>query len=188
MRHAFPLALLPLALWAAPSAQAQSMKPGLWEMQSSMQSGNAERQNAMAQMRQQMESMPPAQRQQMEAVLARQGMSLSGDGMRMKTCVTPEMAAHSDVPPQDKNSHCTTTAQPRTGSTVRFSYQCTTPPSSGEGTVTWTGDTAYTTHVETTATVRGKAEKTTVESSGRWVAADCGGVKPLGAMAGGARK
>ncbi|MFT4240637.1 MAG: DUF3617 domain-containing protein [Acidovorax sp.] len=180
IRHALPL----LALCAATVAGAQSMKPGLWEMQSSMQQGNAGQQNAMAQMRQQMDSMPPAQRKQMEAMLAKQGMSLAGDGMRMKTCITPEMAARYDVPPQREEGGCTTRAQPRVGNTVRFSYQCANPPSQGEGAVTWSGSDAYSMRVETTTTVRGKAEKSTVESSGRWLAADCGSVKPLAAMAG----
>lgn len=184
MRPVFRLTLPLLTLCAVSGAWSQSMKPGLWEMQTRMQHGNAEQQNAMAQMRKQMESMPPAQRKQMEAMLAQQGMSLSKDGMGMKTCITPEMASRYDVPPQREENGCTTKAQPRAGNVVRFSYQCTKPPSQGEGTVTWNGSEAYSTRVESTTTVGGKAEKSTIESSGRWLAGDCGSVKPMGAMAG----
>lgn len=170
------LATLPLALlcgMATLPAAAQSMRPGLWEMQTQVQQDQQATRNAMAQMREQMERMPPAQRKQMEAMLAQQGMSLSGDGMRLKTCITPEIAARSDVP-DTQEGNCQTTASPRVGDTVRFAYRCTNPPTEGAGTVTYSGRESYAMRSETTSTVQGKTQKTVVESSGRWLAADCG--------------
>lgn len=164
-------------------AAAQSMRPGLWEMQTQVQQapqGSQAPRNAMGQMHEQMERMPPAQRQQMEAMLAQRGMSFSGDGMRMKTCVTPEMAARSDVP-DTREGHCQTTASPRVGNTLRFTYRCSSPPSEGAGVVTYTGRESYTMHSETTSTLQGKPHKTVVESSGRWLGADCGNTPAVGA-------
>ena len=78
------------------TAHAQSIKPGLWEMNQKM-GGNAEMDQAMAQMQKQMAGMSAAQRKQMEDMLAKQGMSMptagAGGGMALKVCVTPEMAA-----------------------------------------------------------------------------------------------
>lgn len=48
------------------SAHAQSMKPGLWEMQTKMQGGSGEMESAMAEMQQQMAAMSPEQRKMMQ--------------------------------------------------------------------------------------------------------------------------
>jgi hypothetical protein len=89
-------ALLSGVTLATAAAQAQSIKPGLWEMSQKM-GGNAQMDPAAAQMQQQMAGMSPAQRKQMEAMLAQRGMGMpaqgAGGGMAMKVCITPEMAA-----------------------------------------------------------------------------------------------
>ena len=74
-------------LVCATAASAQSIKPGLWEMQHKM-GGNPQIDQAMAQMQKQMAAMSPAQRKQMEAMMGQQGMTMptpgAGGGMAMK--------------------------------------------------------------------------------------------------------
>jgi hypothetical protein len=173
-------ALLSGALALSAAAQAQSIKPGLWEMSQKM-GGNAQMDQSMAQMQQQMANMPPAQRKQMEDMLAKQGMSMptlgAGGGMVMKVCITPEMAAKQDMPMQNEGD-CTSTVTSRSASALKMNFVCKNPPSTGEGTYTFSGDTAYTMKMVMNTTHKGKPQTTTMDGHGKWVAAACGAVKP----------
>ena len=177
-RTATTLLLSALAFSAA--VQAQSIKPGLWEMNQKM-GGSPQMDQAMTQMQQQMASMPPAQRKQMEDMLAKQGMSMptpgAGGGMAMKVCITPEMAARQDMPMQNEGD-CTSTVTSRSASTLKMSFVCKNPPSTGEGTYTFSGDTAYTMKMVMNTTHKGKPQTVTMDGQGKWVAAACGAVKP----------
>jgi hypothetical protein len=173
------LATITLAM--ATGAAAQTMKPGLWEINNKMQSGSGEMEKAQAGMEKQMAGMPPEQRKQMQDMLAKQGMGQGGaGGMSVKMCMTKEMAERNEMPSQQQGD-CKTTHSPRSGNTMKFSYTCAQPPSSGEGQITYESDTAYTMKMATTATVRGKAEKMNMDTSGKWLSADCGSIKPLAA-------
>ena len=60
-----------LALGLASTAQAQSLQPGLWEIQQDIRTpGRPEVAAQMAQAREQMKNMPPAMRKQMEQQMA----------------------------------------------------------------------------------------------------------------------
>jgi hypothetical protein len=173
--------LLGLLILTALPAMAQTTKPGLWEMTNKMQSSSGEMEKAMANMEKQMASMPPEQRKQMQDMLAKQGMSMgtaAGGGMSMKMCITKEMADRNELP-QQQQGDCKTTQSPRSGNTMKISYVCTQPPSSGEGVITFNGDTAYTMKMNTTTTVKGKTEKMTMDAAGKWLSADCGNIKPI---------
>lgn len=180
-RHTTPTAALLLSITlAAATAQAQSIKPGLWEMSQKM-GGHAQMDEARAQMQQQMAGMSPAQRKQMEDMLARQGMGMPaqgpGGGMTMKLCITPEMAAKQDMPMQG-DGECTSTVTSRSANTLKMNFVCKKPPSSGEGTYTFSGDTAYTMKMVMNTTHQGKPHTTTMDGQGKWLATDCGKVKP----------
>lgn len=142
-RHA---ALLFCALFAPALAHAQSTKPGLWEMTQKM-GGNAEMDQAMAQMQKQMAGMSPAERKMMQDMMAKQGVAMpapaAGGGMSMKMCITPDMAAKQEMPVQTEGD-CTTTVTSRSANVVKMNFVCKNPPSSGEGTYTFQGDSAYT--------------------------------------------
>jgi len=180
-RHS-ALAPLFLALLAASAAAtAQTIRPGLWEMQNRM-GGNPAMEQAMAQMQQQMAAMTPAQRKQMEAMMAQQGVAMpqagAGGALSMKVCVTPEMAARGDMPTQTEGD-CTTTITSRSGNTLKMNFACKNPPATGEGSYTFQGDTAYTMKMAMKTTRAGKTESMTMDGQGKWLSADCGKVKPL---------
>ncbi|WP_137921711.1 DUF3617 domain-containing protein [Hydrogenophaga sp. 2FB] len=175
-------ALLACTFALCATAQAQtSVKPGLWEMQSKM-GGNPQMDQAMAEMQKQMAGMPPAQRKQMEDMLAKQGMAMpsaaAGGGMNTRLCITPEMAAKQDLPVQEKGD-CTNTVTSRSGNVVKMSFVCKNPPSSGEGTYTFNGDTAYTMKMQMKSMHQGKPQNMTMDGSGKWLAASCGNIKPV---------
>ena len=175
-------AALGALLMAGLPAMAQTLKPGLWEINSKM-GGSAEMDKAMKEMQQQMASMPPAQRQQMQDMLAKQGMSMgagAGGGISAKICMTKEMAERNEMP-QAQQGDCKSTASPRIGNTQKISYVCTQPPSSGEGQISFSSNEAYTMKMVTTSNVKGKPEKMTLDGTGKWLSADCGAVKPFAA-------
>ena len=173
-------ALLSASFLFAATAHAQSIKPGLWEMNQKM-GASAQMDQAMTQMQQQMAGMPPAQRKQMEDMLAKQGMSMptpgAGGGMVMKVCITPEMAARQDMPMQNEGD-CTSTVTSRSASALKMNFVCKNPPSSGEGTYTFSGETAYTMKMVMNTTHKGKPQTMTMDGQGKWVSAACGAVKP----------
>ena len=49
---------------------------------------------------------------------------------------------------------------------------------SGEGEMTFAGDKAYTGRSTMTSQVNGKPERMNMEMAGKWLAADCGNIKP----------
>lgn len=170
--------LLTCLLLGAATAQAQTTAPGLWEMQHKV-GGNPEMDKAMADMQKQLAAMPPAQRKQMEAMMGQSGMSIGAGGtVTMKVCITPEMAAKTELPSQTEGD-CTTTITSRSGNTLKSRFACKNPPSTGEGTYTFNGDKAYAMKMAMQTTRNGKPESMTMEGQGRWLSADCGSIKPI---------
>lgn len=179
MRHTFSIGLIACAL--ATAAMAQTTRPGLWEVTQKI-GGNPQMDAAMAQMQQQMASMSPEQRKAMQDMMARQGMGMpsmgAGGAVAVRMCITPEMAARQDVPAAPTEGDCTSKVLSRSGNTTRVSFACQKPPSSGEGTITFAGDSAYTTTMVVKAMHEGKVQNITMTGDAKWVAASCGNVKP----------
>lgn len=180
MRTSMRLSTLVLACLASGALWAQATRPGLWDINNKM-SGNAQMDAAMTQMQQQLASMPPSQRKMMEDMLAKQGVSLpkagEGGGMSLRICISPEMAARQEMPTQTEGD-CTTSIVSRSGNTMKVKFECKNPPSSGEGTYTFQGDTGYTMQMMMKTVRNGKPESMTLNGQGKWVAADCGNIKP----------
>lgn len=181
------LTLLSLGAVASAPAAAQTMRPGLWEVKnriegagaSSMQEMAKAQQQQMGAMREQMAGMPPEQRKAMEAMMSKMGRmpQIDEDGMTAKVCVTPEMAAGNQVPVQQRE-HCTSKRSAPVDGVMKISYACTEPASSGEGTITFSGDTAYTMNMTMNLAEGGRNQTTSMSSKGKWLAASCGNVKP----------
>lgn len=173
-KHVLSAAALALAVL---SAQAQTQAPGLWEHTISMKSQGGEMEKAMAEMNKEMAAMPPAQRKQMEQMMASRGVGIGASGTTVKVCITKEDAARQAEPMVSEN--CTQQVAQRSGNTVKFKFECSKPqPSSGEGEMTFLSDKAYTGKSTTTSQVNGKPERMSMEMAGKWLAADCGNIKP----------
>lgn len=168
-----------IACTTALSAHGQTSKPGLWEVTSKF-GGNPEMDKAMADMQKQMASMPPDQRKQMEAMMGKQGINIAGPAgaMVLKTCITKEMVAQSQLPMQTQGN-CTSTTSEKTSSSMKFKFVCTSPSSTGEGQFNFLNDTSYSSKIKMTSTEQGNAQITTVETAGKWMGSDCGTVKPM---------
>jgi hypothetical protein len=161
---------------------AETIKPGLWEITTQMQGGGSGHMTqAMAEMQKAMADMSPEQRKMMQDMMAKQGVQMgaaSGGGMAVKVCMTQEMIDRNDMGTQQGD--CTHTTTPRMGSSMKYSFSCTKPPSSGEGEVRFNSRESYSTKMAMTTTVKGKPEKMDMQGSGKWLGADCGNIKPVG--------
>lgn len=166
-----------ILLASAVGVSAQTMKPGLWEMTSSLQNGGSEMTAAMANMQKQLASMPPEQRKMMQDIMAKQGMQMSASGaggMSIKMCLTQEMVDRQEIGPKQQGD-CTQTTSPRVGGTMKYSFKCTKPVSSGEGEVTFSSPEAYSMKMKVVS-----AERTMdMQSTGKWLGANCGDIKPI---------
>lgn len=167
--------MLILAILAAGQAVAQTIKPGLWEVNSKVKTGNAQTDQALSAALAQLAAMPPAQRAQMEAVMAQNGISMpkagSDGGITLTACVTPEMAARKELPLNQKGK-CTSTQEPVAGG-LNVSFVCTDPASSGKGQIRFNGDSAYSMTMNVTNNSGTGPQSATVESAGRWLGATC---------------
>lgn len=178
----FALALLAGGVVAPASAQQQKMSPGLWEHSMSMKSQSGKMEAALAQAQKAMASMPAAQRKQMEQMMAAQGLNISSGPQgqtTIKVCITPEQAAMDSMPQQEG---CTQKVQRVDASTMKVSFQCKPEPgeapTSGEGTVSFQGDKAYTGQFKIKTTMDGKPEQMEMAQKGKWLSRDCGTIKP----------
>lgn len=178
-RHHF---LLALALTGgALGVSAQTMKPGLWEIKNNMSTGSGELEKAMAMAQKEMAKMPADQRKMMEDMMAKQGIGMSaGSGTpTLKVCMTQEMIERNDLTAQQGD--CQHTVLPRAGNTMKFSFVCSNPPSSGEGQATFESPEAYTVKMNVKTQAKGKTETMTLDARGKFLTSECGNVKPIAA-------
>jgi len=164
---------------AAPiCVRAQTMKPGLWDVNTKMQ-GAGQTGQETAQVQQQMANLTPEQRKMIEAMMAKSGMSVGMNGpgtVDVKVCLTKAMAQRYQIPMQSHG--CQQTVSPRSGNTMKITFTCTNPPSSGEGQITLVSPEAYTITMTVTSAANGEPQKFNMDAAGQWMSADCGEIKP----------
>jgi len=173
-------ALALLAGMAGGASAQQKMRPGLWEHSVNMKSQSGQMEAAMAEMQKSLASMPPEQRKQMEQMMAQQGVGMGPKGQTVKVCITKEQADLDNIPQQEG---CTQKVQRVDASTMKVAFSCKggqgQPPSSGEGTITMQGPTAYTGQFRFKTQNQGKPEQIDMAQSGKWLSDNCGAIKPM---------
>lgn len=173
------LAAATLAVLCMATQAQEKIAPGLWEHSFSMKSESGRMEAAQKQMQAQMAALPPAQRQQMEAMMAQHGVGLGAQGNSVKVCVSKEEAEQDRLPQGD--DRCQQQSLQRSGNTVRFKFVCKgDPPTSGEGEYTLQGPKAYAGRSTINTVVQGRPERMETHVTGKWLAADCGTLKPRG--------
>jgi hypothetical protein len=173
MRFQWPMAALVLGL-SAPGVQAQMLQPGLWEMTTSNMQVDGKPLPDMQVMLGQLKMLPPEQRAMMEGVLANQGITVGGNGIR--SCLTPEQVRTNDIPLQDAKSGCTQKITERNGNVWKFQFSC--PTAQGAGQAQFLSDREFLTTVNGTFNASGAAQKGSMNTRAVWLGNDCGTVKP----------
>lgn len=178
------VSLLPALLCAAaaPAAAQNQMAPGLWEFGGALKgTQGAQMDAAMAKMHQEMAAMPPEQRQQMEAMMKGRGVAMpagAGKPLTTQACITPELAAR-DAVASTGDGDCKPTSQQRSGNTLRVKMVCTgANAGSGEAEYTFASAKEFKGRLTMDTVADGKPQRVEMEQSGRWLATDCGSVKP----------
>jgi len=164
-------ALLALSVSGAGLA-AGAMKPGLWEM--TMKSDA-------------MKAMPALSPQQMEQ-MRKAGVNMpqmQGGGMVTKVCISKEMAEREQPPTAREESGCQMKNYKRSGNTYSMERACDGPNMKGTGTVkgSYEGDSRFSSTYDFKGTSHGKPVNQHQETSGKWLSADCGNVKPAAVSA-----
>ncbi|UTY60380.1 DUF3617 domain-containing protein [Massilia sp. erpn] len=170
-----PTLLACALLLVGSSAGAQTLKPGLWEMNNRIAGGSPETMQAMARAQKEMANLPADQRKMLEQMMAQRGVGLNlgdGGGVKLTYCMTKEMAEKRELP-AGQPGDCRSTSTPVPGG-VNVSFHCNKPPSQGKGQVIFEGDTGYTMRMDVTSSAHGAPQQMMVEGSGRWLSADCG--------------
>ena len=176
-----PALLAATMLLAAGSAQAQTQTAGLGEHTFKLTSQGGEMEKAQAEMQAQLAAMPPAQRAQVEAMMKGRGVTLGAQGTAVKFCLGKEQAAKLAEP--HMVGDCKQANVKRSGNTMSYTFTCTTPQAvSGEGQVTYLSDKAYSGKSNMTTQVSGQPQRVGMDMAGTWLGADCGELKPLGAL------
>lgn len=175
--------LASLAFAGVTGAQAQKIRPGLWENTVSMKSSGGQVEAAMAQMQQQLASLPPEQRAQVEAMMARQGIGMgAGKPHTVRSCISPEMAARDQFDTGD--GRCKSSGHSRSGNVVRFKFVCQADQhgatGDGEGEFTLVSETENRGKMRINATRQGQTMRMEMDTTSRWLGADCGTLKPIG--------
>ncbi|MNQ05620.1 hypothetical protein D3C85_183580 [compost metagenome] len=162
---------LSLALCLLPAlATAQAIRPGLWEISSSAMQVDGQVLPDMQQMLEQMKNLPPEQRQMMEQMMAKQGVQLGDQGVRI--CMSEEQIEAQDIPLQDPKSGCSHEITERSAELWKFRFSC--PDGQGEGETRFVSDREFITQVKGTY----GGQSGSMDSHARWVSADCGGLQP----------
>ncbi|WP_426196860.1 DUF3617 domain-containing protein [Massilia sp. DWR3-1-1] len=166
------------ALPCLPAGAAEPLfKPGLWEIRNKPSgAGGSQMQAMLAAAQQQMGSMDPGQRKQIEAMMARNGVVMDNGGISAKVCITAAMAARQQFPVQQKGN-CNYRYTPVGSNSLDYSFSCSKPVASGEGSAIFSSPTSY------TATTRasggpGGEHSMTIATEGRWLGAACGAIAP----------
>lgn len=150
---------------------AEQIRPGLWEMH--MQS------DAMRGM----PAISPEQQEQMR----RMGIpmpKMQNDGIVTQVCITKEMAQSQSVPHMSEQTGCEVQNHKQSGRQYSADIVCNGPQMKGKGKIKGSMKSAE--QFESTYEFEGTAEGRPVRhqqvSKGRWIAADCGKVKPMTEM------
>ena len=185
--------VVPIVLLAVPySVHAQGgpipAKPGLWEVQVSVTSKMALPPEVEARIA----AMPQAQQDQMRAMM---GSRMGGAGTPTSTtrqvCIAPGTSMDSMLSQAQQNPgmKCTFSNREQTATGASFDISCTsaTGSATGHSQFHFADDehASSSMHMTMTASQNGHTMNSTMDSSssGRFVNADCGTVKPMGAPA-----
>jgi Protein of unknown function (DUF3617) len=167
-------------------AQSQPLpvKPGLWEMQASTTSVMALPPEAEAKIA----AMPPAQQAQVRAMMSGGMGGGKPVSVSRQVCLAPQTSMDSLLDPsrQSPGMQCTYTNKVQTATNASFDLSCTSATGSAKGHAEYHAtDLEHmnsTIHMTITASAQGHTSTSTVDVSttGKFVNADCGDVKPVG--------
>jgi hypothetical protein len=158
---------------SAQGLAAENIKPGLWEI--------SVKSDAMP-------SMPKLSSEQL-AQMKKMGVQMPqmrGGAMISKVCITKEMATREPMSGADKNAGCESRNYQRSGANYSGDIVCKGPDLVGQGKIkgSFSGREAFSSSYEFKGSAHGQPVEQRHDSAGKWLAADCGDIKPMDHLAG----
>jgi hypothetical protein len=155
-------------LFAATAQAAGNMKPGLWEITTQS--------DAM----QNMPKIPPAQIERMRKMGVDVPQFQNG-AIVSKVCISKETAERSQWPQPDQGGKdCKTGAAQQQGSSYTADIVCDGPDMKGKGTLkaSFASNESFSSSTDFKGTAGGRPIQDHSVTSGKWLGADCGSVRP----------
>jgi hypothetical protein len=158
---------------AAPAAQEMRLRPGLWEV------------STTSPLLQLVPKISPDQMAQLKQLASQYGVGMpeiSGGAATGKVCVSPAMARQDILPGLDQSrSGCRSHDARRTGTHYQVEVSCSSQDINGNGSAQGdvTTPESFTGNSQFQGTVKGIVVDEHAQTSGRWVSADCGSVRPM---------
>jgi len=203
MKNLFSIFVAVLGVTAMP-LQAETikvdMKAGLWENKVIWGGGGTDGtpaiqpdqvKIAMEEMKKQLANMSPEQRKQMEAMMAQSGMKVTDNGVSFnnsqveisptgtnaKFCITQAQIDRGELP--DDVQGCESTLKQISATQFKSIHVCSGQYSgTGESEVTFHSPKHYTGAGKMNQVMDGEKRTMEFKMEGKWLAADCGDVKP----------
>ena len=171
---------LPAGAQKLPAA-VQDMKPGLWEQSNNVSSPDAQTQATMSAIQAQLANMSPDQRKGIQQMLERNGVQMdlgAGGAITTRMCMTKEMIQRKEFPVQQGD--CKQKTTPVSNNRMKIAFSCSRPPASGEGELALESDTSYRGRMHIRGNDGANRPAMDMDVSGKWLGADCGGLRPIG--------
>ena len=162
-----------LALSGTVNAAEHAIKPGLWEVTTTS--------NLLSLASQ----IPPDQMENINAMAKEYGFEvppIENGAAKSNACMTPEMANKKILPSAfQTQAGCSVKNVTQNGNSYRMEYACKNPQLDGTGVAegTFTNTENFTGKTVFNGSVQGSPITEQANISGKWVAANCGSVKPL---------
>lgn len=168
-------ACLVLAVNAVHADSSPPIKPGLWQVHSERDVDG----KAMPDMSARLQDLPPAARERMEAMMKERGVDMGADGGAMKICLSKESLDAGQW--QNTQSSCKTTYSSRSDKSWKWHSVCTQPAVESDGEALFTDDKNYSVNTTMKMSMNGADRITHMKITSKWLGADCGDIKPVGA-------
>ena len=157
-------------------AQAQTalpIKPGLWQVHSEREVNGQKAPD----MSERLKAMSPERRQQFEAMMKQQGVEVGANGVMRKVCLSREMVDRGRWP--DQETDCKTDFSSRSGSHWKWHSSCPKSGYEGDGEAIFSGPENYVVKSSSVTKTGGQTRTSAMTITAKWVASDCGDVKPF---------
>jgi hypothetical protein len=155
-------------------AQALELLPGLWEITSDNAVAESEQMPGIPDLLDRLDSLPEDERKAMKEILDAQGIRLAVNGIRM--CISEAQAKSWELRFKDEPG-CTQEITERSDDRWAFRYQC--PDVKGSGETRLLSEREFVSVINNEYAEDKRSGPARLESHGRWVSADCGGLKPV---------
>jgi len=162
----------------AGSALAQPKRnAGLWEVQNKVDMPG------MPSMDEMMKQVPPEQRAMMEQMMKQRGVAMGSAPNTFRYCLSKKAAERDVVPPNDPDMQCSHKLSQSSASEAKFSFSCKRKDGStaeGEGRAYDLTPSSYASEMTMRTQQQGQAMTMKSSQKGKWLGADCQGLKPIG--------